>query len=99
MAGLASSGARGAKSIAAASSYNGDDARRYLSWWKGTRDLYSEAIRKVGHLRLCLAATQAALAAAEGDTSAAWVMLSDADGKVAIAVLLSKHSTIQESVS
>ena len=65
MAGLACSGSRGAASIAAASSsssshdpYNRDDARRYLRWWKGTRDLYFKAIREVGRLRLCLEATQ-----------------------------------------
>ena len=86
MAGLVCRGARGAKSAAAASSssgsddsYNGDDARRYLLWWKGTRDLYSEAIREIVCLQLCFEVTQAALTAAEGEASTARAMLSVAD--------------------
>ena len=101
MAGLARSGARDAESTAAASSYNGYDARRYLYWWKGTRDLYSETIREVGHLRLCLVATQDALAVVEGETSSTRAMLPDADARVAGTILLSKQnlfSTNQESV-
>ena len=101
MAGLAHSGARDAESTTAASSYNGDDARHYLSWWNGTRDLYSEAIREVGHLRLCLVATQDALAVVEGETSSTRAMLPDADARVAGTILLSKQnlfSTNQESV-
>ena len=88
MAGLACKGARGAKSAAAESSsggsgdsYNGDDARRYLRWWKGTRDLYSEATREIVHL-------QAALTADEGEASTAQAMLSATDGRVAGTVLL-----------
>jgi hypothetical protein len=57
---LAYRGARGAESTATASSssgsvdsYNGDDAWRYLRWWKGIRDLYSEATREIVHLQLC----------------------------------------------
>jgi len=105
MASLACSGAHGAVAIAPTSSssgspdsYNGHDARRYLYWWKGTRNLYSEAIREVGHLRLRLEAT---LAAAEGEISAAQDMLSDADGIVAGTVLLFKHnlfSTNKDSI-
>ena len=64
MASLACRGARGAKSAAAASSsggsgdsYNGDDTRRYLCWWKGTRDLYSEVTREIVRLQLCLEVT------------------------------------------
>ena len=68
MASLARSGARDAESTAAASSYNGYDARRYLYWWKGTRNLYFEATREVGRLHICLEATQAALTIAEGET-------------------------------
>ena len=95
---MACSGARGAESTAVSSSYNRDDARRYLCWWKGTHDLYSEAIREVGHLRLRLEAT---LAAAEGEISAAQDMLSDADGIVVGTVLLFKHnlfSTNKDSI-
>ena len=95
MAGLACRGARGAKSAAAASSsgrssdsYNGDDARCYLRWWKGTHDLYSEATREIVRLQLCLEVTQAALTAAEGEASTARAMLSAADGRVAGPVLL-----------
>ena len=64
MAGLAYRGARGAKSAATAcssggsgNSYNGDDAWRYLRWWKGTCDLYSEATREIVRLQLCLEVT------------------------------------------
>ena len=99
MAGLACRGARGAKSAAAASSsggsgdsYNGDDARRYLRWWKGTRDLYSEATREIVRLQLCLEVTQAALTAAEGEASTARAMLSAAVGRVASTVLLFEHN-------
>ena len=99
MAGLACKGARGAKSAAAASSsggsgdsYNGDDARRYLCWWKGTRDLYSKATHEIVRLKLCLEVTQAALTVAEGEASTARVMLSAADGRVAGMILLFEHS-------
>ena len=92
MAGLACRSARGAKSAATASSsggsgdsYNGDDAQRYLRWWKGTRDLYSEATREIVHL-------QAALTADEGEASTAQAMLSAADGRVAGMVLLFEHN-------
>ena len=96
---LACRGARSAKSAAAASSsggsgdsYNGDDARCYLHWWKGTRDLYSEAIREIVCLQLCFEVTQAALTAAEGETTAARAMLSASDGRVAGMVLLCEHN-------
>jgi len=99
MAGLAACrGVRGAESAPAASSrgsadsYNGDDARRYLHLWKGTYDLYSEATREFVHLQLCLEATQAALTAAEGETTAARAMLSASDGRVAGMVLLCEHN-------
>ena len=99
MAGLACMGARGAKSAAAASSssrssdsYNGDDARCYLRWWKGTRDLYSKATREIVHLKLCLEVTQAALTVAEGEASTAQAMLSATDGRVAGTVLLFEHN-------
>ena len=76
MAGLACRGARGAKSAAAAScsggsgdSYNGDDARRYIRWWKGTRDLYSETTREIVRLQLCLEVTQDTLTAAMSEAS------------------------------
>ena len=99
MAGLACRCARDAKSAAATSSsggsgdsYNGDDARRYLCWWKGTRDLYFEATREIVHLQLCLEVTQAALTAAEGDASTARAMLSAADGRVPGTVLLFEHN-------
>ena len=99
MAGLACRGARGAKSAAAAScsggsgdSYTGDDARRYIRWWKGTRDLYSETTREIVRLQLCLDATQAALIAAEGESSTARAMLSDVDGRVAGTDLLSEQN-------
>ena len=75
MASLACSGAHGAVAIAPTSSssgspdsYNGHDARRYLYWWKGTRNLYFEATHEVGRLHICLEATQAALTIAEGET-------------------------------
>ena len=99
MAGLACRGARGAKSAAAASSsggfgdsYNGDDARRYLRWWKGTHDLYSKATREIVRLQLCLEVTQAALSAAEGEASTSRAMLSTADGRVTGTVLLFEHN-------
>ena len=99
MASLACRGARGAKSAAAESSsggsgdsYNGDDARRYLRWWKGTRDLYSKATREIVHLQLCLKVTQAALTAAEGEASTARALLSATDGRVAGTVLLFEHN-------
>ena len=99
MTGLACRGARGAKSTAAASfsgssgdSYNGDDARCYLHWWKGTRDLYSEAIRDIVRPQLCLEVTQAVLTTAEGEASTARAMLSAADGRVAGTVLLFEHN-------
>ena len=99
MAGLVCRGARGAKSAAAASSsggsgdsYNGDDARRYLYWWKGTLDLYSEATREIVRLQLCLEVTQAALSAAEGEASTSRAMLSTADGRVTGTVLLFEHN-------
>ena len=95
MDGLACRGARGAKSAAAASSsgssgdsYNGDNARRYLRWWKGTLDLYSEATREIVWLQLCLEVTQAA----EGEASTTRAMLSAADGRVAGTVLLFEHN-------
>ena len=98
MASLACRGARDAKSAAAASScggsgnfYNGDDARCYLRWWKGTHDLYSEATREIVHLQL-LEVTQAALTAAEGEASTTRAMLSAADGRVAGTVLLFEHN-------
>jgi hypothetical protein len=99
MAGLACRGARGAISAAAASSsggfdvsYNKDDARRYLRWWKGTRDLYSEATREIVRLQLCLEVIQATLTAAEGEASTARALLSTADGRVAGTVLLFEHN-------
>ena len=99
MAGLSCRGARGAKSTAATSSsggsgdsYNGDDARHYLRWCKGTRNLYSEATREIVRLQLCLEVTQAALTAAEGEASTARVMLSAADGRVAGTVILFEHN-------
>ena len=99
MVGLACMAARGAKSVAAASfssgsgdSYNRDDARRYLRWWKGTRDLYSEATREIVRLQLYLEVTQATLTAAEGEACTARVMLSTADGRVAGTVLLFEHN-------
>ena len=96
MACLACRGARGAESAVPPpvppNSYNGDDARRYLRWWKGTRDLYSEATREIVRLQLCLDATQAALIAAEGETSTARAMLSDVDGRVAGTDLLSEQN-------
>jgi len=76
MAGLACRGARGAKSAAAAScsggsgdSYNGDDARRYIRWWKGTRDLYSETTREIVRLKLYLEVTQDTLIVAKSEAS------------------------------
>ena len=99
MAGLACRGARGAKSAAAAScsggsgdSYNGDDARCYIRWWKGTCDLYSETTREIVRLQLCLEVTQAVLTTAEGEASTARAMLSAADGRVAGMVLLFEHN-------
>ena len=99
MAGLAYRGVRGAKSATAASSsggsgdsYNGDDTRRYLCWWKGTRDLYSKATREIVHLKLCLEVTQAALTVAEGEASTSRAMLSTADGRVTGTVLLFEHN-------
>ena len=99
MAGLACRCARGAKSAAAASSYggsgdsyNGDDAWRYLHWWKGTCNLYSEATREIVRLQLSLEVTQAALTAAEGEASTARAMLSAADGRVAGMVLRFEHN-------
>ena len=99
MAGLVCRGARGAKSAAAASffggssdSYNGDDARRYLCWWKGTHDLYSKATREIVRLQLCLEVTQAALSAAEGEASTSRAMLSTVDGRVTGTVLLFEHN-------
>ena len=99
MAGLAYRGARGAKSAATAcssggsgNSYNGDDAWRYLRWWKGTRNLYSEATREIVRLQLSLEVTQAALTAAEGEASTARAMLSAVDGRVAGTVLLFEHT-------
>ena len=98
MAGLAHSGARDAESTTAASSYNGYDTRRYLYWWKGTCDLYSEAIREVGHLWLCLEATQAVVDATEGETSATRAMLFDADARVVGTVLLSEQNLLSMNI-
>ena len=99
MAGLACRCARDAKSAAAASSsggsgdsYNGDDALRYLRWWKGTRDLYSEATREIVRLQLCLEVTQTTLTATEGEASTARAMLSAVNGRVAGTVLLFEHN-------
>ena len=99
MAGLACRGARGAEFAAATNSsggsgdsYNGYNARRYLRWWKGTRDLYSEATREIVRLQLCLEVTRAALTAAEGEASTARAMLSAVDGRVAGMVLLFEHN-------
>ena len=99
MAVLACRGARGAEFAAGANSsggsadsYNRDDARRYLHWWKGTRDLYSEATREIVRLQLCLEVIQAALTAAEGEASTARAMLSTADDRVAGTVLLFEHN-------
>ena len=99
MAGLACRCAHDAKSAAAASSsggsgdyYNADDALRYLSWWKGTRNLYSEATREIVRLQLCLEVTQAALTTAKGEASTARAMLSAAFGRVAGTVLLFEHN-------
>jgi hypothetical protein len=97
MAGGTSNAARGAPPIASASSlgsadsYSGDDTRRFLHQWNETRDLYSRATREVGHLELCLEATQAALSAADGETSAARAMLADADARVASKTLPSSR--------
>ena len=105
MAGLACRGARSAKSTAAASSSggsggsgDGDDARSYLRWSKGLRDLYSEETREIVRLQLCLEVTQAALTAAEGDASTARAMLSAADGRVAGTVLLFKHNLFSMNI-
>jgi len=99
MAGLACRCPRGAKSAAATSSYggsgdsyNGDDAWRYLHWWKGTCNLYSKATREIVRLQLYLEVTQAALTAAKGEASTARVILSAADGRVAGMVLLFEHN-------
>ena len=99
MVGLACMAARGAKSAAVASSsggsgdsYNRDDARRYLRWWKGTHDLYSKATREIVRIQLCLEVTQAALTTAKGEASTARAMLSAAVGRVAGTVLLFEHN-------
>ena len=99
MAGLACSGAHGAIAIATTisssgspDSYNGHDARCYLHWWKGTRNLYFEATREVGRLHICLEATQAVVDATEGETSATRAMLFDADARVVGTVLLSEQN-------
>ena len=99
MAGLACRGARGAEFAAATNSsggsgdsYNGYNPRRYLRWWKGTRDLYSKETREIVRLQLCLEVTQGALTAAEGEASTARAMLSAADGRVAGMVLLFEHN-------
>jgi hypothetical protein len=78
----AHSAARATPSSDSADSYNGDDARRFLRERNETRDLYSEATREVGWLENCLEAIQAAPSAAEGETSAAWALLADADARV-----------------
>ena len=50
---------------------------------------YSEATLKVGYLELCLGATQAAVSTAEGETSAARVMLASVDAGIAGWVIVS----------
>ena len=96
MAVLACKGARGTESAvpppAPPNSYNGDDAWRYLRWWKGTHDLYSKATREIVRLQLCLEVSQAALTAADGEASTARAMLSATDGRVAGTVLLFEHN-------
>lgn len=97
MAGGTSSAARSAPPTASANSfgsvdsYSGDDARCFLRQWNETRDLYSRATREIRRLELCLEATQAALSAADGETSAARAMLADADARVASKTLPSSR--------
>lgn len=64
-------------------SYNGDNTRHFLRQLNKTRDLYSEATYHAGHLNSYLEATQAALSAIEGETSAAREMLAAAAARVA----------------
>lgn len=64
-------------------SYNGDDAQRFLRELNETRNLYFEVTRDAGPLESCLEATQAALTAAEGETSATRELLAAADSWVA----------------
>jgi hypothetical protein len=66
--------------------------RCFLHQRNEARDLYSKATRKVGCLEFSLEATQAALLAAEGETSAAHAMLVDADARVASMVPLNRIS-------
>lgn len=95
----AHSGARANSSSDFADSYNGDDARCFLRERNDTCNLYSEATHEVQWLEYCLVATQAALSAAEGETSAAQALLAKADTKVASHPLFSNKVSYSSTFS
>lgn len=82
-------------STGSANSYNGDDARHFLHQWNETCNLYSGTTREIGRLELCLDATQAALLAAKGETSAIRTMPANADARVVGKILHSNGILIQ----
>lgn len=64
-------------------SYNGDDARHYLHERNEAMDRYSEATRENWRLELALSASQAALAAVEGEIGAVRAKLAESDARIA----------------
>jgi hypothetical protein len=82
-------------STGSADSYNGDDVRHYLYYWNETHDLYSGATREIGRLELCMEATQTALSATEGETTAARTMLVNANARVVGNILFSSELLLQ----
>ena len=56
-------------------SYNGDDTRRYLYEWDEALGHHWEVTHQTERLEVTLTASQTALAAIEGESSAAWVRL------------------------
>ena len=63
-------------------SYNGDDVRHYLHERNEVIDRYLETTREIGHLELTLNASQAALAATDGESSIARAQLAESNTRV-----------------
>ena len=72
-----------ASSSGSSNSYDGDDAQRFFQEWRSAKDRYSEAIRNNCQLEIRLGVFQAALNAAEEETSTVQARLAESDAAVA----------------
>ena len=72
-----------ASSSDSSNSYDGDDARRFFWEWRSAEDHYSKAIQNNCQLEIRLGVFQAALNAAEEETSAVRARLTESDAAVA----------------